>query len=312
MVFGRQKQASEAGWTAVVFGVDGIAVADVERRTDARPQVQACDGYAREGGDLDALKRLRNAKRLARHRCTTLLRHGQYQLLQVEAPDNADTLPRGELREAVRWRVKEMLDFAVDRAGIDILDIPVPAGRTPQLWVVAASHDVLTPCVRMFQDARTRLAAIDIPELAQRNLAGLFEEENRGLALVAFDPRDKGGGWLTVSYRGELFMSRHLDASGPDLARPGAEALHERVLLDIQRTLDSFDRNFSAIPLTRLLVGPLPGGDAFVDYLGNNLGLPVARADLADVLDIQAVPGLSEPAAQAEAWLALGAALRDQ
>ena len=295
-----------------MFGVAGVTVADVERRTDARPRVQACDGYAREGGELDALKRLRNAKRLARHRCTTLLRHGQYQLLQVAAPDNAATLPREELREAMRWRVKEMLDFAVDRAGIDILDIPVPAGRTPQLWVVAASHDVLAPCVQMFQDARARLAAIDIPELAQRNLAGLFEEENRGLALVAFDPRDKGGGRLTVSYRGELFMSRHLDASAPDLARPDAEALHERVLLDIQRTLDSFDRNFSAILLTRLLVGPLPGGDAFVKYLGNNLSLPVARADLADVLDIQAVPGLAGEAAQAEAWLALGAALRDQ
>ncbi|MDO9600843.1 MAG: hypothetical protein Q7J02_00865, partial [Rhodocyclaceae bacterium] len=89
-------------------------------------------------------------------------------------------------------------------------------------------------------------------------------------------------------------------------------ALQERVLLDIQRSLDSFDRNFSAIPLTRLLVGPLPGGTAFIEYLGGNLSLPVAPANLAEVMDFTATPRLKETSAQADAWLALGAALRDK
>lgn len=307
-----QKQAGDGdGWTAVVFGTDRIAVAAVERRAGARPRVRACDSFAREGSELDALKRLKNAKRLARTRCATLLWHGQYQLLQVDAPDNAGDLPREELREALRWRVKEMLSFPVDQAGIDVLDIPSAGHRASQLWVVAASHDVLRPRVHLFQDAKARLDAIDIPELAQRNLSALFEEPNRGLALVAFDNRETGGGRLTISYQGELFMTRHIDVSGPELSAPHAEAMHERVLLDIQRSLDNFDRNFSAIPLTRLLVGPLPGGDAFVEYLSANLSLPVARANLADVLDIEATPGLAETAAQAEGWLALGAALRE-
>lgn len=306
-----EKQASGDGWTAVEFGTDRIAVATVERHAGARPRVRACDSFAREGGELDALKRLKNAKRLARTRCTTLLWHGQYQLLQVDAPDNASDLPREELREVLRWRVKEMLSFPVDQAGIDVLDIPAAGHRASQLWVVAASHDALGPRVHLFQDAKVRLDAIDIPELAQRNLSALFEEPNRGLALVAFDNRDKGSGRLTISYQGELFMMRHIDTSGPELSAPHAEAMHERVLLDIQRTLDNFDRNYSSIPLTRLLVGPLPGGDAFVEYLSANLSLPVARANLADVLDIQATPGLADTAAQAESWLALGAALRE-
>ncbi|MDP1957906.1 MAG: hypothetical protein Q8J75_06985, partial [Rhodocyclaceae bacterium] len=180
--------------------------------------------------------------------------------------------------------------------------------RTPQLWVVAASHAVLRPRVELFQDAKAPLAAIDIPELAQRNLAALFEEPNRALALVAFN--DKGG-LLTVSYQGELYMTRHIDVSGPELSGANAAALHERVLLDIQRSLDSFDRNFSAIPLNRILVGPLPGGEAFIEYLGGNLSLPVAAANLADVMDFTATPRLKETAAQADAWLALGAALRE-
>lgn len=310
-----QKKSVADGWTAVVFGTDRIAVADVAQRrdADARPRVRACDSFAREGTDLDVLKRLKSGKRIGRAHCTTLLWHGQYQLLQMEAPDNlpADA-PREELREAMRWRVKEMVDFPIDQAGIDVLQIPSQGSRARQLWVVAASHDALRPRVHIFQDAKAPLEVIDIPELAQRNLSGLFEEPNRGLALVAFDNREKGGGRLTITYRGELYMTRHIDVSGPELAAPNAEALHERVLLDIQRSLDNFDRNYSAIPLTRLLVGPLPGGEAFVEYLRNNLSLPVASANLADVMNLEATPRLAEAALQADAWLALGAALREQ
>ncbi len=303
-----QKQTSDDSWTAVVFGSDRLVVAEIARRRDGPPQVRACERFAREGGELDALKRLKQARRLTSARCTTLLWHGQYQLLQIDAPDNARDLPHEELREAMRWRIKEMVDYPIENAGVDVIDIPAPGSRNPQMWVVVSSHDVLVPRVHLFQDAKLSLAAIDIPEMAQRNLATLFEEPNRGLALAAFD--DKGGR-LTISYQGELFMTRHIDVGAPELTGPQAESLHERVLLDIQRSLDNFDRNYSAIPLTRLMIGPLPGGEPFVDYLGMNLSLPVAMVDLADVLDIGTVPQLADVAMQADAWLALGAALRD-
>jgi MSHA biogenesis protein MshI len=311
MAFWQKQASSSDGWTAVEFGLKRVAIADVTHPRDARPRVHACESFARDGSDLDALQRLKSAKRLNGKRCTTLLWHGQYQLLQVDAPDNAAGLPRTELRDTLRWRVKEMVDFPVDQAGIDVMEIPAQGSRAAQLWVVAASHAALQPRVLLFQDARINLEAIDIPELAQRNLATLFETPGRGLALVAFDTHDKGGGRLTITYQGELFMTRHLDVSGPELAQPAAEALYERVLLDIQRSLDNFDRSYSAITLSRLLVGPLPGGSGFIEYLGNNLSLPVAGVNLAEVMDLEAAPRLTDIAAQADAWLVLGAALRD-
>lgn len=309
MAFGENKAAGDA-WTSVVFGTDRVTIAEIARQADGKPQVRSCEGFAREGSELETLKRLNHAKRLARSRCTTLLAEGQYQLLQIDVPGNAAELPRDELRESLRWRVKEMVDFAVERAGIDLLDIPASGNRNPQLWVVVANHDVLQPRIRQFQDARVGLAAIDIPELAQRNLASLFEEPNRGLAFLSFD---RLGGRLTVTFRGELYMTRHIDVGAPELAGPDAGALHERVLLDIQRSLDNFDRNYSAINLTRLMVGPIPNpnGEAFVDYLRANLSLPVANANLTEVMDFAQTPQLVNPAEQADAWLALGAALRE-
>ncbi len=303
------KSGSGGGaWTAVVFGADRVTVAEVVRPSSGRPLVRDCETFARADNALDTLKRLKGAKKLGRGRCATLLDEGEYQLLQVDLPANAAQLPPAELRESLRWRLKEMVSFPVERAGIDLIEIPAVGNRPSQLWVAVASHDVLQPRIRLFQDAKIPLEAIDIPELAQRNLAALFEEANRGLALLAFDSQ---GGRLTVSFRGELYMTRHIEAGAPDLAADDAGALHERVLLDIQRSLDNFDRNYSAIPLTRMMVGPLPGGEAFFDYLRANLSLPVVHAGLAEALDMTPASLPADGAEQARAWLALGAALRE-
>lgn len=309
MAFGEGK-ASGSGWTSVVFGTDRVTIAEIARPPEGKPQVHSCETFAREGSEVEILKRLKNAKRLARNRCTTLLIEGQYQLLQLDMPANAAEMPRAELRESLRWRVKEMVDFPVEQAGLDMVDIPAVGNRGAQLWVVVASHAVLQPRIRQFQDARVGLAAIDIPEMAQRNLASLFEEPNRGLAFLSFD---RLGGRLCVTYRGDLFMTRHIDVGAPELAGPDAAALHERVLLDIQRSLDNFDRNYSAISLSRLMIGPIPnaGGETFIDYLRGNLALPVENGNLAEVMDFTRTPELANAAAQADAWLALGAALRD-
>lgn len=303
-----QTRRAGDGWTSVVFSPDRISVARIRRRTGEKPALAALESYAREGSDLEALKRLRGASGLLKERCTTLLDYGQYRLLQVEAPN----VPAEEAKDALRWRIKDMVDFPVEQAGVDVLEIPAAdgGGRPQQAFVVAASHAVLAPKIQLFQDAKIPLAAIDIPELAQRNVAALLEDENRGLALLAFSD---AGGCLTFTYRGELYVSRHIDVGRQELAAASdaAGGLYERVLLDVQRSLDNFDRNYSFISLTRLVVAAVPGAQGFIDYLKANLYQPVEPLDLSRALDFAAVPALAEPVRQAEALLVIGAALRE-
>lgn len=300
----RRSQQSD-NWTSVIFSPGRVDLAEV-RRGESRPALAGWHSYAYAGDELSALKRLRSR---LHGRCTTLLHYGQYQMLQVEAPQ----VPAEERRDALRWKVKEMVDFPVENAGIDVIDIPARQGSRPaQVLAVVANRTALVPLIHLFQDAKVPLTAIDIPELAQRNVAALFEEENRGLALLAFD---EDGGRLTFTYQGELYATRHIDIGARQIAAPGGEApggIFERVLLDVQRSLDNFDRNYSFITLTRLLVAPIPGAAAFVDYLKANLYQPVALLDLAEGLDLAAAPALAEPAHQAQALLAIGAALRDE
>lgn len=309
----RRSQHSD-NWTSVIFSPSRIDIAEVRRGAGRKPEVAGWESFAAEGSDLNALKRLRGH---LHGRCTTLLRYGQYQMLQVEAPSLPAEASPAERRQALRWRVKEMVGFPIDQAGIDVLDIPIgqggrTGGRAPQVFAVVASHAALAPRIRLFQSAGIPLAAIDIPELAQRNVAALFEDENSGLALLTFDDE---GGRLTFTYCGELYASRHIEAGCRDLADAGADApggAYERVLLDVQRSLDNFDRNYSFITLARLLVAPAPGTAAFVEYLRGNLYQPVEWLDLSKALDFSSVPALAEPERQADALLAIGAALRDE
>ena len=305
----RRSQQTD-NWISVLFSPGRIDIAEVRRRTGDRPELAVWESFAVEGSELDALQRLRGR---LHGRCTTLLRHGQYQMLQVEAPALPGDTPPEERRQAVRWRVKDMVDFPIEQAGIDVLDIPSPqgGGRAPQIFAVVANHAALAPRIQLFQAAKVPLEAIDVPELAQRNVAALFEETNRGLALLNFDDN---GGQLTFTYRGELYATRHIEVGRKELAATGGDApggVFERVLLDVQRSLDNFDRNFSFITLTRLLVAPIPGAAAFVEYLKGNLYQPVELLDLGVGIDLSRVPALASSEHQADALLAIGAALRD-
>lgn len=299
-----------AGWMSVAFAPDRLDFAHVRRRTGGKPEVLVLDSYKRSSDDADALRRLRKQLALASYRCSTLLRVGEYQVMQVEPPE----LPAAELKEALRWQIKDMLSYPVEAATIDVLPIPADpaaAGRAKQVFAVAANNAIIAPRMALFAAAKVPLAAIDIPELAQRNVSALFEEENRGLAMLACD---ESGAMLTFTFRGELYATRHTEVPLAQLEQAEGERreqLFERIALEVQRSLDNFDRMNAHIRLPRLLISSPPSVPGFVEYLREYLSMPVKELDLAQVLDFPAIPELSKPARQTQCLKVLGAALRD-
>lgn len=298
------------GWMSVAIAPDRMDFAHIRRREGKKPEVLLLDSYQRTGDDVEALSRLRKTLKLTRYRCTTVLRVGEYQLLQVEPPD----MPAAELKEALPWRIKDMLNYPVESATIDVLEIPVdPAavGRAKQVFAVAANNTIIAPRMALFDDAKVSLLAIDIPELAQRNISALFEEENRGLAMLCCD---ESGAMLTFTFRGDLYAARHTEVTLAQLQQAEEvrrDQLFERISLEVQRSLDNFDRMNGHIRLPHLMVSSPPDVPGFLEYLRDNLSIPVVEMDLAKGLDIQAIPELSQPARQIQCLRVLGAALRD-
>lgn len=291
---------------AVVSAHDRIDLAHVLRGERGRPEIRMLESFRAESSLPASLQRLRNARHLERYQCTTLLASGQYHLAQFETPP----VPVAERCDALRWRFKDVVDFPVEGASIGVLNIPLDGGggRQPMAYAVAASADSVGAVMRGFAAAKLPLAAIDIPELAQRNVAALFEAENRGLAFLYLD---ESGGLLTVTYHGDIYAARRIDISTIQLAdNARRDQLLERMTLELQRTFDNFDRQYSFISVAGLLVAAYPEVAELQPFLAENLYLPVQKMDLAAVCDFPAIPELRDSARQAQCLAAIGAALR--
>ena len=280
------------------------------RQAGARLELERLNSFERDSKDVQALRRISGSFDVGSSILSTLLVSGEYQLLQTEAPDLQD---RAELKEALRWKIKEMVDFPVEQATLDFFDIPqegTAAGRGRQVFVVIAKNDVLRPKIELFQDARLPLSVVDIPEMGMRNIARLFETQLRGLALLNFTPV---GGMLLFTFRGELCAVRRIEITLEQLetAEDGRlTELFDRIALEVQRSVDNFERQFNAITLSRLVTPEMQSVPGMLDYLKDYLSIKVEAMDLADVIDFPSVPELKNTRRQAELMPVIGAALR--
>jgi MSHA biogenesis protein MshI len=308
--FSRSK--SNGAWLALVPQRDGIAAAAFApgRADGARPVVTVAAFVAGSTG-ADALERAGKDVHSAGYRCTTVLAGGDYQMISAEAPNVA----RDELKTAMRWKLKDILDFPVDDATFDVLDIPLDpnAAARPQqsVFAVAARNGVVKARQGLFSGAKIKLGAIDIPEMAQRNVSAMLERDGRGVAMLSFGD---DGGLLTVSWRGELYLSRRIDVPLAQLLESDHERKHQafdKITLELQRSLDHFERQFSFISVARLVLAPT-GATGLDEYLSSNLYTRVETLDMAALFDLSQVPELSEAAAQQRFFVALGAALRGE
>lgn len=295
-----------AGWGGVVRQGNRLDLVHATVVAGQRPVVQAFDSFQIESGEADALARLATARNLKRLRCVTLLDEGQYSLVQLEAPP----VPLEERAEALRWRLKDAVDFPVEGAALAVLDIPADGVRQPGVLAVAAPASVIGERMAVFRQAGVTLEAIDIPELAVRNVAALFEENNRGLAFVSLT---EGGCLLVISFRGELVLARRIDLTAGALAKADAERrqqLQERLALELQRTLDNFDRQYGYVSISRLILASEFDVAGVVAALAESLYLPVLAMNLAEVADFPALPELQGLERQAQGLMAIGAAFR--
>jgi len=302
-----KKTKKRADWLSIAIVRDGVAVTAIERVANARPMLRLAVLVPGPGGVETIDRAAREGQAASRH-VVTLLAGGEYQILNVEAPN----VPREEMKTAIRWRLKDILDFPAAEATIDVLDIPLDANSRAQqsIFAVAARNTVIQPRQKLFLDAKVDLHAIDIPEMAQRNVSAMLEPEGRGIAMLSFGD---DGGLLTVSYRGELYLSRRFEVTLDQLLEPDHERKHQtfdKITLELQRSLDHFERQYSFISIAKLFLGPSPVS-GLDEYLSSNLYTPVETLDLATLFDLTRTPELADKAQQQRFFLAIGAALRE-
>ena len=294
-----------AGLASIGLHADRVCVVHAVNEPGRRPRVAKGAVYGVDNGQplADVLTRAARDFDLKHLRCTTLLDEQDYKLLLTEAPD----VPETELRSALRWRVKDLIDFHINDATLDVFDLPGEKSRgvPREMYVVAARSDAIRRRIDQLEGLGANLHTIDIPELAQRNLAALLPQDADGLALLALQPRS---GLITVTRHGLLYLARPLAFGWEALADEDRRAEYfDQIVLEVQRSLDYFESHFRQAPVRHLSVAPMAvDAPELIEHLSANLGVQVAALDLAELIDVSGLPEGAAPWCLAS----LGAALR--
>ncbi|MFA6970327.1 MAG: agglutinin biogenesis protein MshI [Gallionella sp.] len=300
-------KSHDPGGFAIGLAAHGVYLAMI-KPGGAMPVVLRCEYH--ETGTVSAavLEKLCRKANFGRHDFTTLLAPGEYQMLLVETPN----VPVNELKTAIRWKIKNDLNYHIDDATVDVLQIPAyrfASNRAQSMYAIAAANDTLKNRIALFEQAKIKLAVIDIPEMAQRNIAALFEQAGSALVLLAFDDN---GGLLTFTAGGELHLARRIEISVgqlQDASDNWREQHRDRIGLELRRSLDYFDQQYNHLAVSRVLVSA-PGDSGLVSFLASEITVKVEQMDLSQVMDIRAVPALADSEFVSHALPTLGAALR--
>jgi MSHA biogenesis protein MshI len=232
----------------------------------------------------------------------SILPSASYNLLLVEAPD----VPGDELRAAVRWRIKDLIDFHVDDAVIDVFQMPAlgRGGPNQMMYAIAAKAEFVRGQVDALESAGLKLEVIDIPELALRNVAAALEHNSDGVALLHLADRY---GILLLVRQGVMYLTRRIETGVRTLrdANGLRGDLIAGLALEARRSLDYFESHYEQTPISTLYTTGLQPDD--LDQLSQELGISVSHLEYELIVEMGVAV---DEDTQRRCLAAVGAALR--
>lgn len=286
-----RKRSSNQGTVGVQINADGVALvhASAPHSIENAPETGASSpvlNVAEWIPETDSNRQVtllgERAERLGLRRqpCHLVLGREDYNLLLVEAP----SVPASELREALRWRIRDLIDFPVDQAVLDAFLLPDDRSRGGKrmAYVAVAQRDLIIQRIAQIAEARLDLKVIDIPELATRNLVYRVCETERGVALVKLG---SGTGSLYIVRGNDLHLARRFNV--PYEGGLLEDLPEDVLLLEIQRSLDYFERQMRQPPPGQIwLVGENLSEDKVTESLTGGLPMPLSLLDLESSLTL--------------------------
>lgn len=269
-----------------------------------------------------------------------LLDPADYQILKVDTPN----VPQEELKAAARWQIKELVDMDVAELTLDVMHVGGDVQRAQrQLFVVAARNSAIKALTGAASGVTEQVHVVDIWETSLRNLltrqARADDLAARACAAVHIDDRHC---LLVVCAGDELFYTRRLEGDAGLLARArgdqaqaavsevplgfeyqpggsfdGGPGQESPLVVELQRSIDVWERSWPDLPLARLYVITAGHAAEVATLIQRELGQRTVALDplAAFAPDAPAAEGASSQA-QAQALAAclplLGAALRTE
>lgn len=268
MKFLSRKKRSTQGRVAIAVGPDAMQVA----YANSTGQVVFCrvfDGHADRMSVLEDLIEEYGWQDMA---CSVVLHPAYYQLVQIEAPK----VPDEELSTALRWKVKDLLDFPLADAAIEFFSLPADAyrGQRRMVYVAALRKANLQSLINPIETMGLAVDCVEITELALHKVLQRLPPASGGTALMSLLRDD---GLINLVEENNIYLCRHIDIGFTAVTDTSNARSLEALVLEIQRSLDFYESQLGKGVIRHLyFTPPLPVMQSLNEFLNEQLGLNVA------------------------------------
>jgi MSHA biogenesis protein MshI len=226
-------------------------------------------------------------------------------------PLPAPSVPAEEMREALRWKLREVLPYAPEEAVIDFVRLArANSNGAENLFAVAALRRAVAQATAPFLAAGTNVQAVDIAEMAQRNLLVELPAMDESRALLGLH---ESSALLTVVHESALCFARRIQiprAMGAGEEEP--EHIAARIAAQVQHSLEVVERQSGLAPVRSVWIGPHPYCALIARCTAEHAGLECPQLDLQSELRFAPDAGELLPEHACAAPIAIGAALRHE
>lgn len=270
----KRKDKKAKGICALCLSKEGIAISHA--RFDDGVQLTHCGFF--EGASIEEVTPAVNEfiEKHQLHGCDTslVLRASEYRMFFLDAPK----VPEAERSMAARFLIKDLINYPMEDAAIDVFEVPYREGAPSKVYVVAMPMARVQELNAMIESFGLTPLSISISELALNALTRASAEADAG---IAFMYKDSESLHISLSKAGVLRMVRDI---GPVSILENSEQ-HERLGLEIQRSLDFYQSQLAEMPPVKLYVTPrIASFESAMSVLQASLTIPVSAFYVEEVL----------------------------
>ena len=173
------------GLCSIEISSNGIAVAYAPN--SANSEITVCEFQPYQNGSQpnnnqfkENLEKIVSRHNLEKTQCNWVLHPDYYRLTLINIPN----VPQSEYKKAVRWQIKDIIDYPLEDVAVDIFYPDEIEKALKKVYVIAAKASFLRDIVNIIQDCGLYPMAVDIREFAIRNLIANLATQNETIGLL--------------------------------------------------------------------------------------------------------------------------------
>lgn len=247
-----QKKSTSNGWISIYCHSNGLEAVHLLCSADKKQRPKVLNAWHIEKTNAntdyaDLLEQFvavnKNNNSIKNQRISLVLSADLYDCRLAQIPRST---PEKEIADTLRWKLNDLIDenFPAYNAAVDWFPSAdmAPSSDEKDVYVFAARHDDIAAIMEIFQEAQLDLAAIDVEEIAQRNISPFFSDIENRPSLVLCNTGKRS--LLTLVHKGEIYGQSRIDLTA---AMPSEEAVDDRMTTQLQRTIDGLERKVSKL-----------------------------------------------------------------